>query len=385
MGRSTSYEEPLAGGVSNYGLVVRLGDTVHRPQTARSPAVHALLQHLERVGFDGAPRYLGQDDAGREVLSYVEGEAAAKDPHEPGRSPTRRCERRPAAAPLPRRRARLRPGGHDWPTDVPARVPRRPRQPQRRQPRQRRLPRRRGGRAHRLRPGQPRLGRVGRRAAPRGCGCPCAPTTRSPTSAGVSASTGCGCSSTPTASPRPTGAGSSTRRSRPTTGATRSCAPARSAVCPATSATGTSAAQHRAERLQRWLAEHAGDGPRPGASGPAPVEPSASSSSAVASAVWVTRLVTTPPRSAARTAGALADAVRHADHLGHRPQLLGADGDHALGDRGVHRGPVGGQQRAGGLRADAQVVQQSAVRRARRVVAPSTRRAPTARCRRPPW
>lgn len=38
-----------------------------------SPAVHALLRHLERVGFDGCPRFLGWTDDGREVLSWVEG------------------------------------------------------------------------------------------------------------------------------------------------------------------------------------------------------------------------------------------------------------------------------------------------------------------------
>ena len=38
-----------------------------------TPAVHVLLRHLERVGFDGAPRVLGTDDRGREVLSYVPG------------------------------------------------------------------------------------------------------------------------------------------------------------------------------------------------------------------------------------------------------------------------------------------------------------------------
>ena len=54
---------------------MRVGDTVRRPQSPRSPAVHALLRHLERVGFEGAPRYLGQDDQGREVLTYVPGEA----------------------------------------------------------------------------------------------------------------------------------------------------------------------------------------------------------------------------------------------------------------------------------------------------------------------
>jgi hypothetical protein len=35
--------------------------------------VHALLTHLDRVGFNGAPRPLGIDAAGREVLSFVAG------------------------------------------------------------------------------------------------------------------------------------------------------------------------------------------------------------------------------------------------------------------------------------------------------------------------
>lgn len=71
---------PLPGGTSNRGLVVRIDDTVRRPQTSRSPAVHALLHRLERVGFEGAPRYLGDDEDGREILSYVDGEAATA-PH----------------------------------------------------------------------------------------------------------------------------------------------------------------------------------------------------------------------------------------------------------------------------------------------------------------
>ena len=67
-------EEPLHGGTANRGRVTRLGGTVRRPQTSASPAVHALLRHLEAKGFDGAPRYLGDDREGREVLSWVEGE-----------------------------------------------------------------------------------------------------------------------------------------------------------------------------------------------------------------------------------------------------------------------------------------------------------------------
>jgi Phosphotransferase enzyme family len=69
-------EVQLEGGTSNRGLVVRIGDTVRRPQTPGSPAAHALLRHLEHVGFEGAPRYLGDDEAGREILTYVDGEAA---------------------------------------------------------------------------------------------------------------------------------------------------------------------------------------------------------------------------------------------------------------------------------------------------------------------
>jgi hypothetical protein len=64
----------LPGGTANRGLVVRVGSTVRRPQTPASPAVHALLRHLEERGFEGAPRFLGEDGAGREVLTFLEGD-----------------------------------------------------------------------------------------------------------------------------------------------------------------------------------------------------------------------------------------------------------------------------------------------------------------------
>jgi len=67
----TEGEVLLGGDVSN---VVRIGETVRRPTGPWSPAVHALLRHFEAAGFDGAPRVLGLDDDGREILSYVEGE-----------------------------------------------------------------------------------------------------------------------------------------------------------------------------------------------------------------------------------------------------------------------------------------------------------------------
>ncbi|XVQ09345.1 phosphotransferase [Spirillospora sp. CA-255316] len=70
-------EVPLSGGEVTEG-VVRVGDTVRRPLGAHSPAVHGLLRHLERVGFEGAPRVLGVDEQGREILSWVAGEAPGR-------------------------------------------------------------------------------------------------------------------------------------------------------------------------------------------------------------------------------------------------------------------------------------------------------------------
>src|SRR5262249_62036998 len=65
-------EEPLPGGNVSAG-VVRVGDTVRRPAGPHTPAVHALLGYLHAAGFEGAPRPLGIDDRGREVLTFVPG------------------------------------------------------------------------------------------------------------------------------------------------------------------------------------------------------------------------------------------------------------------------------------------------------------------------
>jgi hypothetical protein len=63
-------EIPLGGGALTEG-VVRVGDTVRRPA---SPVLREVLQHLERADFDAAPRWLGTDEAGRDVLTYIEGD-----------------------------------------------------------------------------------------------------------------------------------------------------------------------------------------------------------------------------------------------------------------------------------------------------------------------
>lgn len=60
--------------------VVRIGDTVRRPAGPWTDTVDELLLHLERVGFDGAPRALGRDRQGRQVLEFVEGQAGSDAP-----------------------------------------------------------------------------------------------------------------------------------------------------------------------------------------------------------------------------------------------------------------------------------------------------------------
>jgi len=62
----------LTGG--NMSSVQRIGDTVRRETGPWSPAVHALLRFLQDVGFAGAPRFLGIDGQGREILSFIDGD-----------------------------------------------------------------------------------------------------------------------------------------------------------------------------------------------------------------------------------------------------------------------------------------------------------------------
>lgn len=63
----------LAGGAITKGIV-RIGDTVRRPAKSSSPRMREVLLHLEERGFDAAPRWLGVDDDGRDVLTWIDGE-----------------------------------------------------------------------------------------------------------------------------------------------------------------------------------------------------------------------------------------------------------------------------------------------------------------------
>jgi len=73
-----SSSEPLGGG-NTHESIIRVGDTVRRPAGPWTPAVHALLHHLEAAGFEAAPRALGLDSEGREVVSYAVGDVVWPD------------------------------------------------------------------------------------------------------------------------------------------------------------------------------------------------------------------------------------------------------------------------------------------------------------------
>jgi aminoglycoside phosphotransferase (APT) family kinase protein len=81
VGGTRDIEQPLTGGNFD-GDVVRVGDTVRRRAGPWTPAVHALLRHLDQVGFVGAPCAHGLDERGREVLDFIPGQAG-RIPMEP--------------------------------------------------------------------------------------------------------------------------------------------------------------------------------------------------------------------------------------------------------------------------------------------------------------
>ena len=77
MGKETQREAleeiPLLGGRLAPGIV-RVGDTVRRPPKGNAAFVHDLLLFLEDQGFGFAPRFLGMDEQGRDILTYLEGQ-----------------------------------------------------------------------------------------------------------------------------------------------------------------------------------------------------------------------------------------------------------------------------------------------------------------------
>lgn len=70
-------EQRLAGGF--VADVVRVGDTVRRTPPANLDFVSTLLHHLADVGANLAPRHLGVDARGRQILSHIEGRVPWRD------------------------------------------------------------------------------------------------------------------------------------------------------------------------------------------------------------------------------------------------------------------------------------------------------------------
>src|SRR4029077_6516800 len=69
-------ERRLPGGRS-FGAV-RVGDEVRRPAQPWTVTAHAVLRHLEDVGFAAAPRARGFDEQGRERLTFLPGQTLAE-------------------------------------------------------------------------------------------------------------------------------------------------------------------------------------------------------------------------------------------------------------------------------------------------------------------
>jgi hypothetical protein len=67
-------EVVLTGGLANAGKVVRVGNTVRRPNGLHSAAVAEFVTHLAAHGFEGVPRYHGIDTKGRAIFDYIEGD-----------------------------------------------------------------------------------------------------------------------------------------------------------------------------------------------------------------------------------------------------------------------------------------------------------------------
>ena len=71
-------ETPLEGGNVNAG-VVKVGNTVRRAMGPHSKTIHRLLRHLEQQNFAYSPRFLGIDEKGREILSFIPGSTEFPD------------------------------------------------------------------------------------------------------------------------------------------------------------------------------------------------------------------------------------------------------------------------------------------------------------------
>jgi Ser/Thr protein kinase RdoA (MazF antagonist) len=72
-------QERLAGG-NVAAFVLRVGDTVRKPVTAASPAIHAFLEHLRKSGVGEVPVSLGVDAEGFHAYEFIDGTVSEQMP-----------------------------------------------------------------------------------------------------------------------------------------------------------------------------------------------------------------------------------------------------------------------------------------------------------------
>jgi len=73
----------LTDGGSTRNKTVRIGDIVHKAAAAQHPMVRKYLLYLEEKGMPGVPRFLGIDEQGRDMFSYLPGKTMGPDyPHD---------------------------------------------------------------------------------------------------------------------------------------------------------------------------------------------------------------------------------------------------------------------------------------------------------------
>ncbi|MEL6656169.1 MAG: aminoglycoside phosphotransferase family protein [Bacteroidota bacterium] len=63
----------LSGGM-NTENVLKIGDEVHRTRSSNHEFIQRILRFLEHSNFSYSPRFLGIDQKGREILTFIEGE-----------------------------------------------------------------------------------------------------------------------------------------------------------------------------------------------------------------------------------------------------------------------------------------------------------------------
>ncbi len=72
--------ETILSGGTNAESVVKIGDTVHRTKPANHKFIHAILLFLEKRNFLYTPKFLGIDENGREIFSFLKGQVPRTTP-----------------------------------------------------------------------------------------------------------------------------------------------------------------------------------------------------------------------------------------------------------------------------------------------------------------